>query len=102
LRVDGILSGTRERPNLLASFQAEQLAFGPHKLHHLSGQSELHSNLAAGVASPDNRLALTLEGDGYSGPQAELARLGLKLDGTYASTRWPCKPRARSPTRSWT
>ncbi|WP_413459635.1 translocation/assembly module TamB domain-containing protein [Herbaspirillum huttiense] len=85
LRVDGILSGTRERPNLLASFQAEQLAFGPHKLHHLSGQSELHSNLAAGVASPDNRLALSLEGDGYSGPQAELARLSLKLDGTYAS-----------------
>ncbi|BEV14642.1 translocation/assembly module TamB domain-containing protein [Herbaspirillum sp. DW155] len=85
LRVEGILSGTRERPNLLASFQAEQLAFGPYKLHHLSGQSELHSNLAAGVASPDNRLALTLDGDGYSGPQAELARLAIKLDGTYAS-----------------
>lgn len=85
LRVDGILSGTRERPNLLASFQAEQLVFGPHKLHHLTGQSELHSHLAAGVGSPDNRLSLTLEGDGYSGPQAELARLALKLDGTYAS-----------------
>ncbi|NUT60571.1 translocation/assembly module TamB domain-containing protein [Herbaspirillum sp. C9C3] len=85
LRVDGILTGTRERPNLLASLQAEQLAFGAHKLHHLTGQSELHSNLAAGVASPDNRLSLSIEGDGYSGPHAELARLALKLDGTYAS-----------------
>ncbi|QJQ00156.1 translocation/assembly module TamB domain-containing protein [Herbaspirillum rubrisubalbicans] len=84
LRVDGILAGTRQRPNLLASFQAEQLSFGAHKLHHLAGQSELHSNLAAGVASPDNRLALNVEGDGYSGPQAELAHLAIKLDGTYA------------------
>ncbi|WP_039874686.1 translocation/assembly module TamB domain-containing protein [Herbaspirillum frisingense] len=84
LRLDGTVSGTRQRPDVVASFQAEQLQFGAHKLHHLAGQSELHSNLAAGVASPDNRLALTLEGDGYSGPQAELSRLAIKLDGTYA------------------
>ncbi|MFJ3055493.1 translocation/assembly module TamB domain-containing protein [Herbaspirillum sp. NPDC087042] len=85
LRLDGQLSGTRQRPALQASYQAEQLAFGAHRLHHLAGQADFHSNLAAGVASPDNRLALTLEADGYEGPQAELARLALKLDGTYAA-----------------
>ncbi|MGO0792296.1 translocation/assembly module TamB domain-containing protein [Herbaspirillum seropedicae] len=84
LRLDGQLGGTRQRPSLQASYQAEQLGFGPHKLQHLAGQAEIHSNLAAGVASPENRLALTLEGDGYSGPQAELAQLAVKLDGTYA------------------
>ncbi len=85
LRLDGQLSGTRQRPALQASYQAEQLAFGAHRLHHLAGQADLRSNLAAGVASPDNRLALTLEADGYDGPHAELARLALKLDGTYAA-----------------
>ncbi len=85
LRLDGQLSGTRQRPALQASYQAEQLAFGAHRLHHLAGQADLHSNLAAGVNSPDNRLALTLEADGYDGPQAQLARLALKLDGTYAT-----------------
>nr|WP_198981501.1 translocation/assembly module TamB domain-containing protein [Herbaspirillum sp. ASV7] len=85
LRLDGQLSGTRQRPALQASYQAEQLAFGAHRLHHLAGQADLHSNLAAGVNSPDNRLALTLEADGYDGPQAQLARLALKLDGTYAA-----------------
>lgn len=84
LKLDGQLSGTKERPALRASYQAEQLAFGPHKLRHLAGDTDLRTNLAAGVASPDNRLALTLEGDGYSGPQAELNKLSLKLNGTWA------------------
>ncbi|KAF1038923.1 MAG: Translocation and assembly module subunit TamB [Herbaspirillum frisingense] len=84
LRLDGQLTGTQQRPNLQACYQAEQLAFGPHKLHHLAGEADIRSDLAAGVASPNNRLALKLEGDGYSGPQAELARLSLNLNGTYA------------------
>lgn len=85
LQLDGQLSGTRQRPDLQARYQAQQLAFGPHRLKHLSGQADLHSNLAAGVASPDNRLALTLDAEGYQGPQADLTRLALKLDGTYAA-----------------
>lgn len=84
LKLDGQLSGTRQRPGLRASYQAEQLAFGLHRLRHLAGDADLRTNLAAGVASPDNRLALKLEGDGYSGPQAELNKLSLNLNGTWA------------------
>lgn len=84
LRLEGQLTGTRQRPNLRASYQAEQLAFGPHKLRRLAGEADLRTNLAAGVASPDNKLALTLDGEGYSGPQADLNKLSLKLNGTWA------------------
>ncbi|MBP0597930.1 translocation/assembly module TamB domain-containing protein [Herbaspirillum sp. LeCh32-8] len=84
LQLDGQLTGTQQRPNLRASYRAEQLAFGPHKLRHLAGDADLRTNLAAGVASPDNRLSLTLEGDGYSGPQAALDKLSLNLSGTWA------------------
>lgn len=84
LRVDGQVAGSLQRPSLQASYQADNLAFGAHQLHHLSGQADIRSNLAAGVASPDNRMMVSVDGQGYHGPQGELSNFRLKLDGTYA------------------
>ncbi|WP_343583455.1 translocation/assembly module TamB domain-containing protein [Herbaspirillum sp.] len=83
LRLDGQLSGTQQRPNLHATYQAERLAFGPHRLAHLAGEANLRTDLAAGVASPNNKLALRVEGEGYRGPQAQLSKLDLNLNGTW-------------------
>lgn len=85
LKLDGQLTGTQQRPNLHATYQAEQLKFGAHSLHKLAGEADLKTDLNAGVTSPNNRLALRIEGDGYHGPQAELDKLNLKLAGTYAN-----------------
>ncbi|MBB5391076.1 MULTISPECIES: translocation/assembly module TamB domain-containing protein [unclassified Herbaspirillum] len=85
LRLDGQLTGTPQRPNLHATYQAEKLAFGPHHLARLAGETDLRTDLAAGIASPNNKLALRVEGEGYRGPQAELSRLDLNLDGTWGN-----------------
>lgn len=83
LRLDGQLTGTQQRPNLHATYQAEKLAFGPHHLARLAGEANLRTDLAAGVASPNNKLALRVEGEGYRGPQAQLSKLDLNLNGTW-------------------
>ncbi|MFL9923388.1 translocation/assembly module TamB domain-containing protein [Herbaspirillum lusitanum] len=85
LKLDGQLTGTQQRPNLHANYRAEQLAFGPHRVQRLTGEADLRTDLAAGVNSPNNKLALRVEGEGYKGPQAELAKLNLNLTGTYAN-----------------
>jgi len=85
LKLDGQVTGTMQKPNLRATYSGEQLAFGPHHLTKLDGQTDLQTDLAGGAASANNKLQLTLNGEGYNGPDAVLKQLKLNLSGTYGS-----------------
>lgn len=85
LKLDGQLSGSMQRPNLRATYSGEQLSFGQHRLSKLSGQADIQTDLAGGVASANNKLQLSLDGADYSGPDAVLKQLKLSLSGTYAA-----------------
>ena len=83
LKLDGQLTGSMQRPNLRATYSGQQLAFGAHHLNRLGGQADLQTDLNAGAASANNKLQLSIDGDGYSGPDATLKQLKLTLSGTY-------------------
>ncbi len=83
LKLDGQLTGSMQRPNLRATYGGRQLAFGPHRLNRFDGQADLQTDLNASAASANNKLQLSIDGDGYSGPDAELKQLKLTLSGTY-------------------
>ena len=83
LRLQGQLSGSQQRPALHATYQAENLVFAQHRLARLAGGADLQANLSAAIDSPDNKLALRLQGQGYQGPQARLDKLEVDLDGTW-------------------
>ncbi|MFJ9535468.1 translocation/assembly module TamB domain-containing protein [Herbaspirillum sp. NPDC101396] len=83
LKLDGQLTGSMQRPNLRATYSGQQLAFGPHHLNRLGGQADLQTDLNTGAASANNKLQLSIDGDGYSGPDATLNQLKLTLSGTY-------------------
>jgi len=83
LKLDGQLTGSMQRPNLRATYSGRQLAFGPHQLNRFDGQADLQTDLNASAASASNKLQLSIDGDGYSGPDAALKQLKLSLSGTY-------------------
>jgi translocation and assembly module TamB len=85
LKLDGQLSGSLQRPGLRASYSGTQLSFGPHHLARLSGQADLQIDLNAALASPSNKLMLSLDGQDYRGPDAVLRQLKLELSGTYGA-----------------
>ena len=86
LMIDGQLTGTLQRPELRASYRAEQLALGEHHLQKLSGQADLQGNPANFTQlTADNKLQLVLDAQGYRGPDAVLKNLSLNLSGTYGS-----------------
>uniref|UniRef100_UPI00035CCA42 translocation/assembly module TamB domain-containing protein n=1 Tax=Herbaspirillum lusitanum TaxID=213312 RepID=UPI00035CCA42 len=83
LKLDGQLTGSMQRPNLRATYSGRQLAFGPHHLNRVDGQADLQTDLNASAASASNKLQLSIDGDGYSGPDAALKQLKLSLSGTF-------------------
>ena len=86
LKLQGQLSGTLARPNVHASFRAERLAFGAHRLAQLSGHADLQGDLAAtGELRANAGLAAKIEAQGYVGPDGALSRLTAALAGTYGN-----------------
>ncbi|WP_081768687.1 translocation/assembly module TamB domain-containing protein [Herbaspirillum sp. RV1423] len=85
LKLDGRLTGTMQRPNLRATYSGEQLTFGRHHLDKLGGQADIQTDLAAATFSSANKLQLSVDGAGYSGPDATLKQLKIALSGTYGS-----------------
>ncbi|EJN02056.1 translocation/assembly module TamB domain-containing protein [Herbaspirillum sp. YR522] len=84
LRLQGQLSGSQQRPALHATYQAENLVLAQHRLARLAGGADLQANLAAAIDSPENKLSLRVQGQGYQGPQARLDKLDVDLDGTWS------------------
>ena len=83
LQLDGNITGSLQRPSLKATYRAEQLAFGAHRLAKLSGQADIQTDLAAALDSAKNKLMLSVAAQGYEGPDARLKQLDLNLSGTY-------------------
>ncbi|WP_374625204.1 translocation/assembly module TamB domain-containing protein [Pandoraea sp.] len=79
LQLDGQVSGTIERPAVVATLAADKLVFGAQKLEHLSGKVDVSGGLP-GVAG--DRLNVTLDGQGFTSDIARLDRLSLALTGT--------------------
>ncbi len=79
LQVDGQVSGTIERPVVVATLAADKLVFGAQKLQHLSGKVDVSGGLPGAAG---DRLNVTLEGQGLTSDIARLDRLSLALAGT--------------------
>lgn len=79
LQLDGQVSGTMERPVVVATLAADKLVFGAQKLEHLSGKVDVSGGFP-GVAS--DRLNVTLDGQGFASNVARLDKLSLALAGT--------------------
>jgi translocation and assembly module TamB len=85
LHLDGQLSGSMQKPNVQATYHAEKLAFGEHRVDSLSGQADVQADLNANLNSNSNRLALTVDGRGIHSADMALDKLNLNLAGTYAA-----------------
>lgn len=81
LQLDGDIGGSLQQPNLRASYRAEKLAFGAHRLAALSGDAALDGALAADSRQP-LQLALKLDARGYRGPEISLDKIHAQLDGS--------------------
>ncbi|VVE50971.1 translocation/assembly module TamB domain-containing protein [Pandoraea terrigena] len=79
LQLDGQVSGTIERPVVVATLAADKLVFGTQKLQHLTGKVDVSGGLP-GAAS--DRLNVTLDGQGLTSDIVRLDRLSLALAGT--------------------
>ncbi|WP_052765692.1 translocation/assembly module TamB domain-containing protein [Pandoraea apista] len=79
LQLDGQVSGTIERPAVVATLAADKLVFGAQKLEHLSGKVDVSGGLP-GAAS--DRLNVTLDGRGFTSDVARLDNLSVVLAGT--------------------
>ncbi|AMP10991.1 hypothetical protein CAter282_3296 [Collimonas arenae] len=86
LHVDGQASGTLQRPSVQATYRADKLAFGEHRVDSLTGQADVQADLDAKLNSSSNRLSLTIDGRGlHSGNDVALDKLSLNLSGTYGA-----------------
>lgn len=94
LQVDGTLSGTVERPAVLATLSADKLVFGAQKLDHLAGKVDVSGGWP-GVAG--DRLNVSLDGNGFTSDIARLDQLSLALAGTRGAHT--LKLRARGKVR---
>ncbi len=81
VRLGGHFGGSLERPQVDAVFEAQQLAFGPHRLVSAAGQARIGGLPAAAPASP---VMLKLDARGYRNADIAVDQLGLNLDGSYA------------------
>jgi len=85
LRLDGQISGTLAQPNLHATYRAEQLVLGAHRLAHLEGHADVQAPAGAGAIDPAKvRVAVDVDAQGYQGPALALAKLSAQLRGSYA------------------
>ncbi|VVE28347.1 signal peptide protein [Pandoraea capi] len=79
LQLDGQVSGTMERPVVVATLAADKLVFGAQKLEHLAGKVDVSGGLP-GAAS--DRLNVTLDAQGFVSDVARLDKLSVALAGT--------------------
>ncbi len=77
LKLDADITGTLARPEIAASYNAQALVVGPHRVASASGKAELRGGL-------DGPLALQLSARDYRGPFAMLRTLDATLSGTQA------------------
>ncbi len=85
VHLDGQVSGTMQKPNIQASYRAEKLAYGEHRIDSLSGQADVQADLNARLNSANNRLAVSVEGRGLHSTDMALDKLNLNLVGTYGA-----------------
>ncbi|VVD91199.1 Translocation and assembly module TamB [Pandoraea iniqua] len=79
LQLDGQVSGTIERPAVVATLAADKLVFGAQKLDHLAGKVDVSGGLPG---APGDRLNVTLDGNGFTSDVARLDKLSVALAGT--------------------
>ncbi|UXC35468.1 translocation/assembly module TamB domain-containing protein [Cupriavidus gilardii] len=77
LRLDAQVSGTWQRPEVTATYDARALSMGPHRVESASGNADLRGGI-------DGPLRLRLDARGYRGPQLTIGTLQASLDGTQA------------------
>ena len=82
VRLQGQVGGSVTRPLLDASYRAENLAFGSHRVEFLSG---LAKTQGVPGSSPDAQVVLSLDAKGVHSGDVDLASLKAAIDGTYAS-----------------
>lgn len=81
-KLQGTIAGTIARPIVDATYRAEKLVFGAHRVDFLSGLARTD-----GVpgTTPNARVALTVDAKGVHSGDIDLATLKAAVDGTYAS-----------------
>ncbi|VVE48088.1 translocation/assembly module TamB domain-containing protein [Pandoraea anhela] len=79
LQLDGQVSGTMERPAVVATLAADKLVFGAQKLDHLAGKVDVSGGLPGAAG---DRLNVTLDGQGFTSDIARLDKLSVALAGT--------------------
>lgn len=77
LKLDAQVSGTWQRPEVTATYEARALSMGPHRVDSASGNADLRGGI-------DGPLRLRLDARGYRGPQLTIGTLQASLDGTQA------------------
>lgn len=77
LKLDAHVSGTWQRPEITATYDARTLSMGPHRVENASGNADLRGGI-------DGPLRLRLDARGYRGPQLTMSTLQASLDGTQA------------------
>lgn len=85
LHLDGYVDGTLQRPTLQATYRAEKLVFGEHRVDSLSGQADMQADLNGKIDSANNRLALSINGRGLHSPDIAFDKLNLNLSGTVGA-----------------
>ncbi|MGY8523715.1 translocation/assembly module TamB domain-containing protein [Paracidovorax citrulli] len=88
LKLDGDVAGTIERPEVNATYSANALAFGEHRLASANGSAELRGGL-------DGPLRFRLDASGYRGPQLSMRTLNARLDGTQANHTFDARGEGR-------
>lgn len=84
LKLNGEITGTLRRPEIVADYNAQGLSAGPHKVATASGRAELRGGL-------DGTLAAKLSVRDYHGPHLTVRTLDANLAGTQASHTFDLK-----------
>ncbi|MDR3398943.1 MAG: translocation/assembly module TamB domain-containing protein, partial [Pandoraea sp.] len=79
LQLDGQVSGTIERPAVVATLAADKLVFGAQKLEHLSGKVDVSGSFPGAAG---DRLNVTLDGQGFASDIARFDKFSVALAGT--------------------
>lgn len=82
LQVNGTAAGSVERPVVDATFWAEKLVFGEHRVDRLNGNA---STQGVPGTDPNARIRLALDASGIRSTQIRLDKLNANINGTYAS-----------------
>ncbi|MBC7513269.1 MAG: translocation/assembly module TamB domain-containing protein [Herminiimonas sp.] len=81
-RLQGQVGGTINRPVVDATYRAEKLTFGTHRVDFLSG---LAKTQGVPGTTPDAKVVLSLDAKGVHSGDIDLSSLKAVIDGTYAS-----------------